>query len=323
MSGFEGYVFREKVAGDSVVNRNIETILADGRTPYQHYTIWKSPSQGVCITIDGDLQSTELDRATYHEALVHPSMILHGDPHRVLICGGGTGVTAMETLRYPGVDSVTMVDIDREFVESCQAHVPWWHEKTYEDPRLTVHYEDVFRFVERCDERFDVILGDLTDLVEEVSPGKSFHSPAFYGSLKRLLRPKGVLCTQASALSLLDYKHHLHIREAIASQFGHGVSYRAHHDTFFAPWSFVMAGPDPFPPVAELASRFRHGFRHHGLDLLHFDPESLAACFALNRRIREKLAGNPPSRSQWNPSQRHPSRRPRDRAEAAPVRAPG
>ena len=238
MSGIEGYTFCERIADDAVVSRKMGTILAGGKTPYQSYTIWESPSQGVCITIDGDLQSTGLDRATYHEALVHPPMLLHASPRRVLVCGGGTGVTAYEALRYPGVEVVTMVDIDQEFVEACRTHVPWWHGKTFEDSRLTVLYEDIFGFVERATERYDVILGDLTDVIDEIAPGRSFHSATFYRSLRQLLRPGGVLCTQASALSLLDYSAHQRIRGAVSSQFSSSVSYRAHHDTFFLDGSF-------------------------------------------------------------------------------------
>lgn len=290
MGGFQGYTFCEKVADDAVVSRKVGRILAAGETPYQRYAIWESPSQGVCITIDGDLQSTGLDRVTYHEALVHPPMLLHGNPQRVLVCGGGTGVTAREVLRYRGVRSVTMVDIDREFVERCRSHVPWWHADAFEDPRLTVHYEDIFDFVDRTRERFDVIFGDLPDVVEEVAPGRCFHSRAFYASLRRLLRPGGLVCTQASALSLLDFESHGRIRRAIATQFESPLSYRAHHDTFFAPWSFVLGARRALPPVGELADVFRREIVRHAVELLHFEPDSLAACFVLNRRIREKIS---------------------------------
>lgn len=289
MGDFVGYTFCEQVADDSVVTRKMGKILASGQTPYQRYAIWESPCQGVCVTIDGDLQSTDLDRATYHEALVHPPMLLHREPRRVLICGGGTGVTAREVLRYAGVEAATMVDIDREFVQACRTHLPWWHTGAFEDPRLEVRYEDIFDYVGHTPDRFDVVLGDLTDVVDEIAPGRSFHSPAFYASLRRLLRPGGVLCTQASALSLLDSESHVRIRQAVATQFPAVLSYRAHHDTFFAPWSFVLSGSAPFPEPPDLLARFRQGSHRHGLALVHFDPESLAACFALNLRIRKRL----------------------------------
>lgn len=292
MSEFVGYTFCEQVADDSVVTRKMGRIIASGQTRYQRYAIWESPSQGVCVTIDGDLQSTDLDRATYHEALVHPPMLLHRGPRRVLICGGGTGVTAREVLRYPGVEAAIMVDIDREFVAACRTHLPWWHTGVFEDPRLDVRYEDIFDYVDRTRGRFDVILGDLTDVVGEIAPGRSFHSPAFYASLRRLLNPGGFLCTQASALSLLDSDNHVLIRQAITTQFPAVLSYRAHHDSFFAPWSFVLAGSSPFPGRPDLLARFRQGFHRHGLALAHFDPESLAACFALNLRIRKRLDGD-------------------------------
>jgi len=38
---------------------------------------------------DGKVQSAEADEFVYHELLVHPAMLLHPNPKRVFICGGG------------------------------------------------------------------------------------------------------------------------------------------------------------------------------------------------------------------------------------------
>ena len=51
-----------------------------------------------------------------HEALVHPSMLSHTNPKRVLIIGGGEGATLREVLKYKSVEEVVMVDIDEELV---------------------------------------------------------------------------------------------------------------------------------------------------------------------------------------------------------------
>ena len=41
------------------------------------------------LLLDGKVQSAEADEFVYHELLVHPAMLLHPNPKRVFICGGG------------------------------------------------------------------------------------------------------------------------------------------------------------------------------------------------------------------------------------------
>jgi len=42
------------------------------------------------LLLDGKVQSAEADEFVYHELLVHPAMLLHPNPKRVFICGGGS-----------------------------------------------------------------------------------------------------------------------------------------------------------------------------------------------------------------------------------------
>ena len=92
------------------------------------------------MTIDGDLQITEMDECHYHEMMVHVPLASRkpgaGAP-RVLIIGGGDGGCAREALRWPGA-TVTLVDIDaavldaaRRFFPACAAGL--------DDPRTEVH----------------------------------------------------------------------------------------------------------------------------------------------------------------------------------------
>ena len=43
------------------VERRIDNIIAKGETPYQKYIFFKSKVHGVCISLDGDIQSCESD----------------------------------------------------------------------------------------------------------------------------------------------------------------------------------------------------------------------------------------------------------------------
>jgi len=51
-------------------------------------------------------------------------MMIHPDPRRVLIIGGGDGGTARELLKHPNLKKCVMIDIDGVVVEECRRHMP-------------------------------------------------------------------------------------------------------------------------------------------------------------------------------------------------------
>merc|ERR1719491_2588639 len=106
--------------------------------------------------IDGLLQSTQLDEFVYHESLVHPAMLLHKNPKKVYIGGGGEGSTAREVLRHKSVEKCIMVDIDKDVVEFCKEHLPE-NTEAFADKRLDVIIEDAKVILEKAESNFDVI----------------------------------------------------------------------------------------------------------------------------------------------------------------------
>ena len=56
--------------------------------------------------------------------IVHVPMMVHPNPKRVLIIGGGDGGSAREVLKHPGLEKFVMVDIDGMVVEMCKKHLP-------------------------------------------------------------------------------------------------------------------------------------------------------------------------------------------------------
>src|SRR3970282_2994026 len=71
-----------------------------GRTKFQVLEILETAKFGKMLILDGKIQSAALDEHIFHEALVHPAMLLHPHPRRGLILGGGEGATLREGLRY-------------------------------------------------------------------------------------------------------------------------------------------------------------------------------------------------------------------------------
>jgi spermidine synthase len=131
------------------------------QTDKQEVDILESPSWGTMLFLDGTLQSTTKDELIYHSALVHPLMTSLINKNKILILGGGEGATAREVLRWP-VETVTMVDYDKELVEHMKVNGHMWSKGAFDDPRLNIVYDDAWVFLQ-SKPIYDGIIIDLTD----------------------------------------------------------------------------------------------------------------------------------------------------------------
>src|SRR3989454_6738602 len=194
---------------------------------------------GSVLIVDGKIQSAEVDEYIYHELLVHPAMIAHPNPRRVLVCGGGEGAPLREILRHSAVQSVVMVDIDRELVALCREHLPSWHGGAFDDPRVQVRHGDARAYVEQASERFDVVINDITDPIEG-GPSKLLFTREFYTSVGRVLDQNGIFVTQAIGVHY-DSGDRLHaaIHRTVREAFPHTRSYCDFVMSFDYPWAFV------------------------------------------------------------------------------------
>jgi predicted membrane-bound spermidine synthase len=81
-------------------------------------------------------------------------------------CTGGEGATAREVLRHKSVEKVVMVDIDKVVCDFCHAHLE--HNKAaFESPKLELINDDARAQLEQYPGKFDVIIGDLADPLED------------------------------------------------------------------------------------------------------------------------------------------------------------
>lgn len=192
MSQWIGDIVGPGVAQVSQVN----DILYDHRSPYQHVQVASSPIFGRMLILDDAVQTTEADEYLYHEMLAHPALITHPRPRRVLIVGGGDGGTLEEVLKHP-VEHVTMVEIDREVVEVSQRYLPMISAGAFDDPRVRLLIEDGIAFVRTTSERFDVILVDSTD---PKGPGTALFADEFFAACAGILTYDGVLVAQSGSL---------------------------------------------------------------------------------------------------------------------------
>src|SRR2546425_11228769 len=91
--------FHERLGPSEEHVHEVKTVLFSKKTPFQHIEIVELGDYGRSLILDGKVQSTETDEFIYHEALVHPAMLVHPNPKRVMVIGGGGGGTLPEGLR--------------------------------------------------------------------------------------------------------------------------------------------------------------------------------------------------------------------------------
>ena len=218
----------------------IDEILLEVQTPHQNVMIVDSELFGRELVLDGKIQSSELDEFVYHEALVHPAMIAHPDPKNIFIAGGGEGATAREVLSHKGVNAVLMVDLDSEVIEICRKYLPNHHNGAFLDDRLKVCYSDALTVLQSSEDRYDVIIIDVTEPLGDTG-SYLFYTKEFYELAQESLAENGYMVVQAGPTGPAVYdKSFLAVANTIGSVFPVSSAYEAFVPSFGTTWGFVI-----------------------------------------------------------------------------------
>ncbi len=250
-----------------VYQHGIVRILAHARTAFQEMSIVETGAYGKALVLDGKWQSCTGDEFLYHEALVQPAMIALGSARRVLVLGGGEGATAREVLRWKSVEQVTMIDIDGEVVEACREHLPEMHQGAFDDPRTELIIGDALEYLDNTDQRFDLVISDLSDPIEE-GPSYPLFTREYFEKARRVLRDEGILVVQAGPVAPAELKLHARLARTLLSVFDSVSSYASHVPTYASPWGFLICRdaaldlrPEPEATDALLAANTTGGLR--------------------------------------------------------------
>ena len=166
--------------------KRLETV----RSPFQTVEVFDTPQFGTLFRIDGWYMTSERDEFFYHEPMVHCAAIAHPAPRSALVIGGGDGGSSEELLKHATIERVVMAELDPEVVRIAKRYLGNVHGNAFDDPRLEVHIGDGFAFTEHNNERFDLIVLDLTD---PDTPAKRLYTPEFFAMARRALNPGGAV----------------------------------------------------------------------------------------------------------------------------------
>ena len=246
-----GKWYLETVFPDLAIMLQVRAVHYSGKTQFQKVEVLESETFGRSLVLDGKTQSTEVDEFVYHEALVHPPMLLHPNPRTVFIGGGGEGGTLREVLAHSSVERVVMLDLDQEVVELCRRYLPNHSQGSFDDPRVELIHEDARGYLANTANTFDVMIMDLVDPMEG-GPAYLLYTEEYYRIARSKLAPGGILATQSGPSGLLSYQEcFTTIYMTLASVFKHIMPLQAHVPTFQTLWGFTLASDSPLAVLSE------------------------------------------------------------------------
>lgn len=173
----------------------VKRTLFSGRSPYQKIDIVETVGHGRMLFNDGLAMVSERDEFVYHEMIAHVPLFVHPDAERVLVIGGGDGGAVREVLRHPSVKECRLVEIDAMVIDACKEFLPSMA-SALDDPRAKVLVADAVEFAAATDETFDLVIVDSTD---PIGPAAPLFGAEFYGNVKRILNPGGIVVSQAES----------------------------------------------------------------------------------------------------------------------------
>lgn len=216
-------------------------------TPYQRIVVtrWRDDLR---LFLNNNLQFSSHDEYRYHEALVHPGLSNLPGAKRVLVLGGGDGLAVREILKYRGVESVTLVDLDPGMTDlfSTAPALVALNEGALKSDRVTVVNADAVQWLEESRDYFDFIVIDFPD-PSNFALGK-LYTAAFYRLIEKRLSANGLLVVQST--SPLYARQSFWCVVTTLESVGFKTSPYHTQVPSFGEWGYILAGRRSFVPGA-------------------------------------------------------------------------
>ena len=254
-------------------------------TRYQHIVLTRFKDD-IRLFLNGHLQFSSRDEYRYHESLIHPGLSSIPAPRRVLVLGGGDGLAVREILKYPQVESVTLVDLDPEMTQLFSANplLTALNQKSFLSPKVRIVNADAFPWIDANGDSFDFIVIDFPDPTS-YSLGK-LYTTTFYKAVARHLSAQGLMVVQSTS-PMFARDSYWCIGETIHQAGLRTWPYHVYVPSF-GEWGFVIAGnrdyqfPTSVPPGLRFVSV-------NGLSTLFQFPPDMAPLSMPPNRLNDQV----------------------------------
>jgi len=238
-----GLAEAKRITAAAEDNIYADEIIFSRDTRYQHIVLTRFKDD-IRLFLSSHLQFSSRDEYRYHEALIHPGLSAIPVPRYVLVLGGGDGLAVREILKYPQIESVTLVDLDPEMTKlfSTNPMLTALNQKSFLSPKVHIINADAFPWVDSNTDSFDFIVIDFPDPTN-YSLGK-LYTTAFYKAVARHLSTQGLMVVQSTS-PMFARDSYWCIAETLKQAGLQTYPYHVYVPSF-GEWGFVIAGHRDF-----------------------------------------------------------------------------
>ena len=257
--------------------------VASKKSAVQQIDILDTPAYGRVLVLDGGLMITEKDEFIYHEMITHVPMAVNPNVKNVLVIGGGDGGTVRELTKYKTIESIDLVEVDKDVVILAKKYLPFTSCKL-RDKRVGVWFEEGLRFVRGKKAEYDLIIVDSSD---PYGPAEGLFTREFYGTCFKALKDDGILINQHE--SPFYAAHQRSVRDAhrhIAVEFPVSTVYQCHIPSYpSGHWLFGFASKK-YHPIEDMdAARWNK----LGIRTRYYNTDLHRGAFALPNYVKDLL----------------------------------
>ena len=169
-----------------------DAILYTGEGLHEFVAVSRGPADSLIYHAGGKAQaSTVVQDMRLQVLLAHLSHLVARRPANVLVVGCGAGVTAGALSTGPGVERLTIAEIEPLVPRVASEYFATYNYGVIGNPRVSVRIDDGRHVLATTNETFDVITTDVLD--PWVKGVASLYTREFFELAKRRLRPGGVV----------------------------------------------------------------------------------------------------------------------------------
>ena len=281
-----GFAKAKRITAVAEDNIYADEIIFARDTRYQHIVLTRFKDD-IRLFLNSHLQFSSRDEYRYHEALIHPGLSAIPVPRRVLVLGGGDGLAVREILKYPQIESITLVDLDPEMTHLFSTYplLTALNQKSFSSSKVHIINADAFPWVDSNTDSFDFIVIDFPDPTN-YSLGK-LYTTAFYKAVARHLSAQGLMVVQSTS-PMFARDSYWCVAETLKQAGLRTYPYHVYVPSF-GEWGFIIAtGSRDYQPPTSLPAGLRF-ISVDGLPALFQFPPDMAPMPMPPNRLNDQV----------------------------------
>jgi len=190
--------------------------------------------------------------------------------------GGGDGLALREILKYPSIQTVTLVDLDPEMTRlfSSNEMLTGLNQNSLLSPKLTVINRDAFIWLKESAAAekkvfYDAIIIDLPD-PSNYSVGK-LYSNSFYKLLHEVMHPNSIVVVQSTS-PLIARQSFWCVNNTLEASGFLTTPYHAYVPSF-GEWGYVIATHKPYTPPKNYPPGLKFVSYETAREMFHFPAD--------------------------------------------------